>query len=193
MDEHGSRRKGRHDPEGRRRAIVAAAAGILVDGGSGELSHRRVAERAGVPLGATTYYFASLAELEEAALAELAAKLEADIAEMARLVPAEPGDPGAVTAELAAGLHAYLSDRDKVRADCALYTAATRRPALRPLALGWFEAFTRILRRYTDERTAQAIAMFCDGAGVHAMLHDEPVDAAFLADMITRLAAGNPR
>ena len=38
---------GRRDPEGRRRAIVAAAAEIIVEPG-GTLTHRLVAARAGV-------------------------------------------------------------------------------------------------------------------------------------------------
>jgi DNA-binding transcriptional regulator YbjK len=187
------RRKARHDPAGRRRAIVAAAADLLVASGFAELTHRRVAERAGVPLGATTYYFDSLADLEEAALGVLAEKLESEIAGIGWMLASAHTEPRAVTGHLAAGLHAYLNDREQVRADAALYIAATRRASLRPLALRWFEGFTKLLAKYTDERTALAIAIFSDGAGVHSMLHDEPVDADFLADMITRLTAGSWR
>lgn len=193
MSDPGPRRKARHDPEGRRRAIVDAAAAVLVDNGYAELTHRRVAERAGVPLGATTYYFTSLADLEEAALAVLAEKLEAEIAGIGWMLDAERHDPRTAADRMGAGLHAYLCDREQVRADCALYIAATRRASLRPLALRWFDGFTAMLARYTDERTALAIAIFSDGAGVHSMLHDEPVDADFLADMITRLTAGSWR
>ena len=47
----------------RRESIVRAAAEIATDDGFGAVSHRTVARRAGVPLGSTTYYFASLDDL----------------------------------------------------------------------------------------------------------------------------------
>lgn len=47
-----------------KRALIArAAADIAAEHGFAAVSHRRVAARAGVPLGSTTYYFASLDEL----------------------------------------------------------------------------------------------------------------------------------
>lgn len=47
----------------RRSAIVDAAVDLLLEGGPAELTHRRIALRAGVPLAATTYYFDSLGAL----------------------------------------------------------------------------------------------------------------------------------
>lgn len=47
----------------RRGAIVDAAVDLLLEGGPAELTHRRIALRAGVPLAATTYYFDSLGAL----------------------------------------------------------------------------------------------------------------------------------
>src|SRR5687767_5003123 len=47
----------------RRRAIVEAALALLGRGGSGAVTHRAVANEAGVPLAATTYYFATKTEL----------------------------------------------------------------------------------------------------------------------------------
>lgn len=60
---------GREQDRGRRRrrSIVEAAAGIILAEGPGAVSHRAVAERAGVPLSATTYYFSGLDELLDAA------------------------------------------------------------------------------------------------------------------------------
>lgn len=47
----------------RRTAIVGAAAELALEAGLAAVSHRAVARRAGVPLGSTTYYFATLDEL----------------------------------------------------------------------------------------------------------------------------------
>ncbi|MDT7651238.1 MAG: hypothetical protein QOI36_2644, partial [Pseudonocardiales bacterium] len=54
--------------ERRRQELVTAAAGLLRSGGFEAVRHRAVAERAGLPLASTTYYFASLDDLVTAAV-----------------------------------------------------------------------------------------------------------------------------
>jgi DNA-binding transcriptional regulator YbjK len=54
--------------ERRRQALVEAASELLVEGGFDAVRHRSVAERAGLPLASTTYYFDSLDELITAAV-----------------------------------------------------------------------------------------------------------------------------
>ena len=49
--------------ERRRHALVSAAAELLNEGGFEAVRHRSVAQRAGLPLASTTYYFSSLDEL----------------------------------------------------------------------------------------------------------------------------------
>lgn len=53
----------------RREAILRATIAVVGELGPGALTHRAVAERAGVPLSATTYYFASKEELFQQAVA----------------------------------------------------------------------------------------------------------------------------
>ena len=64
----------RRQPRGaaRRDAIVEAAAALVVEAGPSTLTHRTIAQRADVPLAATTYYFASLDDLVGAAGTRLA-------------------------------------------------------------------------------------------------------------------------
>jgi len=54
--------------ERRRHELVTAAAALLGEGGFDAVRHRAVAERAGLPLASTTYYFDSLDELITAAV-----------------------------------------------------------------------------------------------------------------------------
>jgi DNA-binding transcriptional regulator YbjK len=54
--------------ERRRQELVTAAAALLRSGGFDAVRHRAVAERAGLPLASTTYYFASLDDLVTAAV-----------------------------------------------------------------------------------------------------------------------------
>jgi DNA-binding transcriptional regulator YbjK len=177
----------RRDPEARRRAIVQAAADLLVAGGA-DLTHRRVAERAGVPLGATTYYFSNLDELREAGLQLLADEIDEALAESRRQLADAKGDP----AVLAAHLHAYLGDRDQVRADAALYGAAIQNPRLRPLALRWSDGMVALLTEWTDPATARLVTAFADGVVGHAMLSDEPMDLGALTRGISALMTSRP-
>ncbi|CAL9355352.1 HTH-type transcriptional regulator RcdA [Nocardiopsis dassonvillei] len=165
--------RARRDPQGRRRAIVRAAADVIVSDGPDHLTHRRVASRARVPLGSTTYYFATLDELKVAALHHLTAQCD-DWLDRARTALADHGgDPRGLCDLLAA----YLADRDRVRTDFALTWAAVADPALRPLSLAWFDGMVEVLTRHTDPAAARAAAVFIDGTVVHALLHDTPLDA----------------
>lgn len=175
--------RARRDPEGRRRAIVEAAAALIVEQGVVDLTHRRVAERAGLPLGATTYYFASLEELTEAALGDLADRVDEEL----RALSDELAQRGASPAVLAELQHRYLLDADQVNTDCALYLAGARSPDLRPYALRWFDGLVAVLAQHMDPQRARAVAVLCDGAFVHAVLHDEPLSAEALEQAIAGL------
>lgn len=57
--------------ERRRQQVLRAAAGVLMAEGLRALTHRRVAQAAGVPLGTTTYYFTSRGDLLRATVGVL--------------------------------------------------------------------------------------------------------------------------
>ena len=175
----------RRNPQARHRAIVEAAAALITEAGVADLTHRRVAARAGVPLGATTYYFASLDELSAEALALLGDELDAELQALADQVVAR----GFTPAVLADVLHAYLSDREQVCKDAALYFAGATNAQLREHSLRWFDGLVTALTGYVDPRTARALAVFVDGAFVHAMLHDAPLARDELEAAITGLLA----
>lgn len=174
------------DPEGRRHAIAAAAADLLIDAPTGRLTHRQVAQRAGVPLGSTTYYFHSLDELIAAAVELLAERVEADLADTAEEIRRTELAPAAL-ADLLAD---YLDDADRVNTETALYVAAVQRPELRQLSRRYFDGLIEILQEFIDTRTATAFAVFVDGAILHAALHNRPLDRADLARVATLLLTG---
>lgn len=174
---------GRRDPEGRRRAIIAAAAELIVEQGVAAITHRSVASRAGVSLGSTTQYFSSLDELREMALQTLADDIDAELAQVEdQLLPLE-GAPE----RCAAIIHQFLRDSRQVRADLELMTAAMSDPRLRDLALRWTDRLTEILARHLDREVALAIVVYLDGVTLHAGLHDEPVPADTIARTIRTL------
>ncbi|MCO5316386.1 MAG: TetR family transcriptional regulator [Solirubrobacterales bacterium] len=171
------------DPEARRRAIVEAATELILDSGVNDLTHRRVAARAGVPLGSTTYYFGSLDELKEAALELLAVRIDLEL----EAVSAGLADSTDIPASLARMLHHYLADRERMQAETAFYVAGTQNPELRPLATRWFNGLVGILSGHTDPATARAVGLFTDGLTFHASLAGPALDERETAEALTHL------
>lgn len=181
----------RRDPEARRRAILDAAAEIIVTKGAAALTHRAVASLAGVALGSTTQYFASIDELRETALAELAREIDRTLDEFE--AAASAGNPDQIAEWLARDSHRFLSDPRAVHADVALMSSGTTDTQLRALALKWTDRLIDILARHLGQDRATSIALYLDGVTMHAALHDEPIAQDLLERTIRALAAMPPR
>lgn len=144
----------------RRQLIVEAALEVIKKAGVGALTHRRVAEQAGVPLGSTTYYFASLDDILDAAF-DLA--MERDTQMLQRWVESLPPGvdlPRALT-ELVVGL--AQTDIDTVYANLELVLAAARRPHLHVRAHRWGNSVANVLSGHLSEEAASAAAVVYDG------------------------------
>lgn len=97
---------GRRDPAGRRRAILTAATEIVVEQGPAALTHRAIATRAGVSLGSTTQYFASIDELRETALQQLADEIDTSLTQLEPLLAGFAQNPAPAISEI----HDFLRD-----------------------------------------------------------------------------------
>ncbi|KAA2260107.1 TetR family transcriptional regulator [Solihabitans fulvus] len=177
--------------ERRRQALVEAAADLLVGGGFEAVRHRAVAERAGLPLASTTYYFTSLDELVEAAVehhgrVELAngkdrlAGLAAERCDTDRLVE--------LVLDLLLGPQREgEADAEAVLLRYERLVATGRRPYLRPLMRRLsrelhellLEIFDRSGHAVDSARVEELIALV-DGTVVNALLeiHPDPRGAA---------------
>lgn len=173
----------RYDPE-RRQRIIDAAIRVVGHKGIAGLSHRTVAAEADVPLGSTTYHFATLDELLVAALRQANEGF-------AKVVAAHPAlaDPRAdLPAELARVLGEWLAgDRTGVELEYELYLAALRRPALRPVAAEWAEGVTDLLSCRTDPVTARALVALLDGICLQVLLTGAPYDEEYARDVLGRV------
>jgi TetR/AcrR family transcriptional regulator, regulator of biofilm formation and stress response len=168
---------------GRRQTIIDAATRVIAEAGLAGLTHRRVAEVADVPLGSTTYYFKDLDELGEAALADAAHTSIEGLDQWAEALTDTtdlPGTLARLTAEC-------LADHHRYRAVNELYTAASHRPELRQLARLWSDGLIAVLEPHTTRSTAEAVAVFIDGALLHALITGEPLSTAALAEALTKL------
>lgn len=179
----------RYDPE-RRDRIVDAALRVVGSRGIAGLSHRTVAAEADVPLGSTTYHFASLDEL-------LVAALRRANANFGRALRESPGlaDPAAdLAAVLARLIGEWLGgERTVVELEYELYLAALRRPALRPVAAEWAEDVSACLARRTDPATARAVIALMDGICLQVLLTDGTYDEEYTREMLGRVLGDGRR
>ncbi|MFE5482887.1 TetR/AcrR family transcriptional regulator [Streptomyces sp. NPDC056527] len=178
----------RHDPE-RRQRIVDAALRVVGTRGIEGLSHRTVAAEADVPLGSTTYHFASLDELLVAALRQANEGFGRELRESGAL--ADPGTD--LAAELARHMGEWIAgERTGVELEYELYLAALRRPALRPVAAEWTDAVAEVLSRRTDPVTARALVALMDGICLQVLLTGTEYDEGYAREMLSRVLAVRP-
>ncbi|MFB6985943.1 TetR/AcrR family transcriptional regulator [Streptomyces sp. NPDC056178] len=173
----------RYDPE-RRGRIIDAAIRVVGAKGIAGLSHRSVAAEADVPLGSTTYHFASLDELLIAALR----RSNENFAEVMRESEALTDPAADLAEELARLLGEYFSGgRGRAELEYELYLAALRRPALRPVAAEWTDGTAELLSRRTDPATARALIALMDGICLQVLLTGGDYDEAYTREMMSRI------
>jgi DNA-binding transcriptional regulator YbjK len=176
--------------ERRRQALVDAAAQLLAEGGFDAVRHRAVAERAGLPLASTTYYFDSLDELIMAAVEHQGwAELGRGRKQLAEVADPNPDFDTLVELVLdqLLGITPESGDAEAVLLRYERLVATGRRPYLRPLMRGMAvelqglmsDIFTRCGMPLPKERIEQVIALV-DGAVVNALLeiHSDPRQTA---------------
>ncbi|MGW4855507.1 TetR/AcrR family transcriptional regulator [Streptomyces sp. NPDC004288] len=179
----------RYDP-GRRERIVDAALTVVGRAGIAGLSHRTVAAEADVPLGSTTYHFASLDELLVAALR----KADEGFGRLLREHPALTAPDTGLAAALARLLGEWLGgERARVELEYELYLAALRRPALRPVAAEWTESVVAALAHRTDPVSARAAVAVMDGLCLQALLTDGAYDEQRARVVLARVLNEAPR
>jgi DNA-binding transcriptional regulator YbjK len=173
------------DPEARKHALAAATIEVIAEAGVGRTTHRAVAARADLPLGATTYYFPTLDALIAAGLQQATEAQEADLREWADRLRDAP-DLASALVTLAGEC---LADRRQARIEYELYVAAARDSALRPLAVAWFDGLHDLLAPRVGSAAARNVSALLDGATLQALVTGTDLDAEALTDAIRRLTA----
>ena len=170
--------------ERRRQALVSAAAELLSEGGFDAIRHRAVAERAGMPLAATTYYFSSLEDLITAAVekegrAELAAgrqRLEA-LAEQQRSTDLVVE----LVLDMLLGAESRSGGAESVLLRYERLVGSPRRPYLAPLMRELGDELQQLLSEIlsrsgmpVDRDRLQELIALVDGAVVNALVESDP-------------------
>jgi len=156
--------------EERRERILRATLAVIGRSGIGAVTHRSVAEEAGVPLGSLTYWFGTKDDL----LREALRRFVADEAQRLKGVAEQLGtgaDPAAVAERYASVLEDNAGDEQIAQFE--LYLEAARNPALRDIAAESFRAYEEVaiaaLRAAgasEPERLAPLFVSLADGMGL---------------------------
>ncbi|MFH8788265.1 TetR/AcrR family transcriptional regulator [Streptomyces roseoverticillatus] len=183
--------KRRYDPKRRVEEIATATEQVIAERGIEGLTHRAVAEKAGVPLGATTYHFATKDDLIQAALQRsvdrYAAYLSDWVAQRPELTPEQ------LTVLLTdAIMGCFGPQRDQQVMEFELYLAALRRPALRPIADRFTDLSAEALLPYVDELTARTAAMTTNGLALRGLAGTTPPTRAEVEAILRRVLTPNP-
>ncbi|MFB9854931.1 TetR/AcrR family transcriptional regulator [Micromonospora andamanensis] len=127
-----------------RRAVIAdAAITTLARAGGRGLTHRAVDKEAGLPIGSTSYYLRTRADLLRAAVDRLAELDEAALT---------PATDGTLAADLARVIdHLLTTDRERLLARYELALESVRRPELRV----FLAAGTHRVRGVIEQRLAE--------------------------------------
>jgi DNA-binding transcriptional regulator YbjK len=161
---------------------------VIAEVGIGRTTHRAVATRAGLPLGATTYYFPTLDDLIAAGLRKATEDLKADLERRAPTLR----DAADLASALTAVALGYLEDRGQTQLEYELFVAAARDPALRPLAEIWLSGMTDLLEPRVGRPTARMLVALLDGAMLHALVSATPLDATALTAALRALIHRQP-
>jgi len=157
---------------------------VVAEAGIGRTTHRAVAARAGLPLGATTYYFPTLDDLIAAGLQRATDDQEEDLRRWAVRL----NEAADLPATLVALVREYLRDQRRAQIEYELYVAAARNPALRPFAAAWLDGLHALLAPRVGPAAAGTISALLDGAMLQTLVMGTPLDTVTLTEAIRRLA-----
>jgi len=157
---------------------------VIERAGVAAVSQRVVAQEAGVPPSAVTYYFPAVGDLLVAALADCnddylrrldaCARDPEPLAALARLI-----------AESTATRRAYIA------AEYELFLIAARRPELQPEAARWTAAVNAFLVPHIADAVVRAgVAAAVDGLFLRCYAAPDPPDAGEVLAVLERLVGG---
>ncbi|MFC4560267.1 TetR/AcrR family transcriptional regulator [Nocardiopsis mangrovi] len=165
----------------RRAEIIEATLAVVQRDGAGGVTHRTVAEQAGITTSLSTYYFATIDDLLVAALSSVSDAYTARI----RDIIDHQDDRLRGLAELI--VESVGPGRERALAERELSTLAARRPALQPVARRWRENVAELAATVTgDPEAIAAIVAASDGLCTALLIDNAPAQADFVHRVLLR-------
>lgn len=180
-------RSGKNDP-GRRQRIIDATLNVIADHGVANTTHRRIAEKAGVPLGSVTYYFASLTELLTAAFLQMATQASKKFGDWIDKATDRASAREAVIDIIAESVWA---EPRTLLLSYELYAFAARHPPVTAIMQGWMDSSRLALGRFFDPLTTRALDALIEGVGIHNSIDIAPLDREAIRTIVERIAGAD--
>ncbi|MCD0445370.1 TetR family transcriptional regulator [Glycomyces sp. A-F 0318] len=182
----GTRREVPNDP-GRRERILDAALDVIAGSGVHKTTHRRIAARAGVPLGSLTYYFSGLDDLLAQAFIRLADTMSAHYRRTLEGAATREEAEAAVV-ELVCG-PAYATSREMTLI-FEMYGYANHHPEVMATARAWLHRSRASLSLHFPEEVCAALDVLIEGWPIHRVLEGAPLDRELVAAAVRALVSG---
>lgn len=178
----------------RKALVLDAAVQVVAESGSGALTHRAAAARAGVSVASVTYHFPSIGELRRAMFDHAGSRVGLAFRAIIEAGGSRTGDVPEICGTFAASL--VIERRVETLAVLEMILAAGHDPSLRPLVTFFNDRLGELLTPYTGGRfRALAVAAAIQGlvlvhlaqsdAGTAGGLHD------CVVDLVRRYRAGH--
>lgn len=151
----------------RKSVIVDACLAVIARDGVTGVSHRKVAEEAGVPLGSMTYHFTGMDDLLHQAFERFAERagrpLESALAEA-------EGTDSVIAAIAGVIMSGIRDDTGDLVLNHELYTIAARRPEFRDITERWIQRSRTALERHLPPDLARDVDAYIEGLTLHGAL-----------------------
>lgn len=182
----GSRRDTPNDP-GRRDRILDAALDVIADAGVHRASHRRIAARAGVPLGSLTYYFGGLDDLIAQAFARLAETMSGSY-RSALEGAGSPAEAESAVVDLICSPE-YVGRRELALLH-ELYAYSNHHPVVAELLQSWQRESSAALGLHFPPGTGDALDALIEGWPMHHAASGTRPDRLVVAAAVSAIVAG---
>jgi len=177
----------RHEPD-RRNRLIDVTLDLIAEVGVAGISHRKIAARAGVPLGSMTYHFDGMDELLFEAFARFAETIIKRFEERLGAATTIDEARNAVGSLIYEDLTGPQAARDAVLT-FELYTLAAREPRFRGITRQWMRRSRLELERHFDSDTAHQLDALIEGLAIHRSLDPEPPSRALTEQAIAKITA----
>jgi DNA-binding transcriptional regulator YbjK len=173
----------------RRGMLLGAAVDVVATTGSGSLTHRAVAAKAGVSIASVTYHFPSIGDLRRGTLEHAGSTIGLELASLVLAASARVEETPEICAAFAVRL--VTDRRVETAAVFELIIAAAHDDELRPVVALFNDRLTDLLVPYEgDERSAQTVGAAIQGLLIVHLSSPFPADPNALggavADLIRR-------
>ena len=171
----------------RREKILQATLETIAAHGINAVTHRKIAQCAGVPLGSLTYYFAGIDALLEEAFSGFTEQMSVQYLAFFQDVQNREQAAEAV-AELI--FSAQMTTVRNMELMYQLYAYMSKKPALKGIMQNWMRRSQQTLEYWFEPVTARALDAFIAGMTLHFVIDRQPLTRDEIRCMVARIAGG---